>query len=434
MTGFPLRPLFFVAGLAVATTLFAVVMDAPDQPAAPAAVPLEIPTRSMTTEQEAAPLPPPVDRPKPQLITIKQGDTFSGILDKMGVGRQELRRILEQREARKILRNIQAGKQLSLLIEDGRLQSLSYAINTARTLEMQRDGNGFRTTVVQHPFERRLRFASGTINSSLFLAAQRAGLPDKITMEMADIFGWDIDFALDIRAGDQFSVLYEELYRHGEKVRSGNILGAEFTNRGKRHIAIRYTSPEGHSGYYSPDGMRMRKAFRRTPVEFSRISSRFGNRFHPILNRMRAHRGVDYAAPAGTPIRATSDGKVTYKGRRGGYGKTVILQHGKRYSTLYAHMSRYGRAVRTGKTVKQGQIIGYVGQSGSATGPHLHYEFRINGVHHNPLTVRLPKAQPIDKKYRDDFRATAEKVLAHLEQQKGVMVARLSGQNGEKQR
>ncbi len=421
----PLRLVLSLAGLAVATTLFAMVLDTSTQRAA---VPLEIPAQFIAETQ-------PDSRPassEPLLITIKSGDTLSGIFDKVGLSQQELHRVLEEKQAHQTLRAIRPGKQLSFLLGDeNQLQTLSYAIDPTQTLEIYRDGDGFETTIVQHPLESRIRFASGEINSSLFLAAQKAGLSDKITMEMADIFGWDIDFALDIRAGDHFSVLYEELYRDGEKIRSGDVLGAEFTNRGKTYVAIRYTNPEGRSGYYSPEGMRMRKAFRRTPVEFSRISSRFGKRFHPILNRMRAHKGVDYAAPTGTPIRATAEGTVVFKGRKGGYGRTVILKHGKRYSTLYAHMSRFGKGLRSRKTVKQGQIIGYVGQSGSATGPHLHYEFRIDGVHRNPLTVRLPKALPIEKKYRKEFKAVAEKMLAQMEQRKGTLVARLSAQKPE---
>ena len=418
---FPLRFLLPLGGLAIATTLFAMVL-AP--PAKRAAVPLEIPAQ-FKAESTAVESTPPA--PEPLLVTIRSGDTLSGIFDRVGLSQQELHRLLQQKEARERLRSIRPGKKLSFeLGEENRLQRLSYLIDPTQTFEVRRDGDSFRTATIQHPLERRTRFASGVIDSSLFLAAQRAGLSDKTTMEMADIFGWDIDFALDIRAGDRFSVLYEELYRDGEKVRDGDILAAEFSNRGKTYVAVRYTTPDGRSGYYSPDGMQMRKPFLRTPVKFTRISSRFGKRFHPILNRMRNHKGVDYAAPTGTPIRATADGKVLFKGRKGGYGRTVILQHGKRYSTLYAHMSRYGK-IRTGQRVRQGQVIGYVGQSGRATGPHLHYEFRINGVHRNPLTVRLPKSLPIEKRYLEDFRARTEKVLALLERHKGTMVANLSG-------
>ncbi len=243
-------------------------------------------------------------------------------------------------------------------------------------------------------------------------------------MELAAIFGWDVDFALDIRAGDSFTVVYEELYLNGEKLRDGDILAAEFNNRGKRYRAIRYQDPRGRTEYYSPDGKNMRKAFLRTPVAFTRISSRFSlGRKHPILHHIRAHKGVDYAAPRGTPIKATGDGKIVFRGRKGGYGNTIIIQHGGRYSTLYAHMSRFARSLRTGRRVRQGQVIGYVGSTGLATGPHLHYEFRINGAHHNPLTVRLPDASPLPRKYRRNFKASTAPYLAQLDLLKRNMLA-----------
>jgi murein DD-endopeptidase MepM/ murein hydrolase activator NlpD len=272
--------------------------------------------------------------------------------------------------------------------------------------------------------ERRISNASGTINSSLFVAAQKAGLPDNLTMELANIFGWDIDFALDIREGDKFTILYEELYLDGEKVENGDILAAEFINSGKIFQAIRYTDQGGNTDYYSPDGKSMRKQFLRTPVEFSRISSGFSlGRKHPVLNRIRAHKGVDYAASTGTPIKATANGKIIHRGSKGGYGNAIIIQHGTQYSTLYAHMSRYKGGLRKGSRVKQGQIIGYVGSSGLATGPHLHYEFRVNGVHRDPLRVKLPGAPPLDKKYMADFKVKASNMIARLDRVRSVQVA-----------
>jgi murein DD-endopeptidase MepM/ murein hydrolase activator NlpD len=244
-------------------------------------------------------------------------------------------------------------------------------------------------------------------------------------MELAAIFGWDIDFALDIRRGDHFTVVYQEYYLEGKKVRDGDILAAEFTNQGKSYRAIRYVDADGNAGFYTPEGLSLRKAFLRTPVKFSRISSRFTlHRKHPILNRIRAHKGVDYAAPRGTPIRATGDGKVVFRGRKGGYGRTIVIQHGSKYSTLYGHMSRYNGKVKLGRRVRQGQVIGYVGSSGLATGPHLHYEFRIDGVHRNPLTVKLPVAEPIAKRYRDDFQKLATPLIAQLELLTRSLVAR----------
>jgi murein DD-endopeptidase MepM/ murein hydrolase activator NlpD len=230
-------------------------------------------------------------------------------------------------------------------------------------------------------------------------------------MEMAGIFGWDIDFALELRKGDSFKLLYEEHFLDGNKLRNGPILMAEFNNDGKLFKAVRYQTPDGNTSYYDPDdGRNKKRAFIRTPVKFARISSRFTNgRFHPVLKKWRAHRGVDYAAPTGTPIKAAGNGKVIFRGTKGGYGKTVIIQHGTKYTTLYAHLSKYAKSSKKGRTIKQGQIIGYVGKTGLATGPHLHYEFRVNGVHRNPLTVKLPKADPINSKYRKDFdQKTAE--------------------------
>jgi murein DD-endopeptidase MepM/ murein hydrolase activator NlpD len=243
-------------------------------------------------------------------------------------------------------------------------------------------------------------------------------------MELAGIFGWDIDFALDIREGDQFAVLYEGLYLDGERIGTGNILAAEFTNQGKLYRAVRYTDARGHTDYYAPDGHSMRKTFLRTPVSFTRISSRFNSgRKHPILNRIRAHKGVDYAAATGTPVKATGNGKIVLRGKKGGYGNTVVIQHGSSYSTLYAHLNNFARGKTVGSRVQQGEIIGYVGSTGLATGPHLHYEFRVNGVHRNPLTVKLPDAAPLPKKFREDFKLATENLIAQLELAKTQTVA-----------
>ncbi|MBL4868672.1 MAG: peptidoglycan DD-metalloendopeptidase family protein, partial [Pseudomonadales bacterium] len=274
---------------------------------------------------------------------------------------------------------------------------------------------GFSIEVSEKIIEKHLAYKEAKIDQSLFLAAQEVGLSDNTTMELANIFGWDVDFALDIRSGDHFSVLYEEHYLDGEKVGYGNILAAQFSNKGRDLTAIRYEDDKGNAYYYTPEGLSMRKEFLRSPIDFARISSSFNlRRMHPVLHKIRAHRGVDYAASRGTPIKATGDGKIIYAGRKGGYGNAVIIQHGQRYSTLYAHMRKFGRGVRSGRRVKQGQIIGYVGSSGLATGPHLHYEFRVNGVHKNPVTVKLPHAKPLAKKYRSDFERSTKEILSQL--------------------
>ncbi len=348
-------------------------------------------------------------------VKVKSGDSLARLFSRQGLSAQELYRVTSDDVAASRLRKIFPGDELKLRIDNEQLTELVYEFDIGQSLNLTRSGNKFITQIIEKPLEARTTQANAVINNSLFLSAQSAGLSDKLTMELAGIFGWDIDFALDIRQGDSFTVMYEEIFLDGEKVRDGKILAAEFINRGQAYQAIYYTDSEGHSDYYTPEGLSMRKAFLRTPVAFSRISSRFNlQRKHPVLNKIRAHRGVDYAASRGTPIKATGDGRIVHRGTKGGYGKTVVIQHGSRYNTLYAHMSSYARGVKNGSRVKQGQTIGYVGSSGLATGPHLHYEFRIDGVHRNPLTAKLPSAQPINKKYRAGFKIKSNQMLARL--------------------
>jgi murein DD-endopeptidase MepM/ murein hydrolase activator NlpD len=241
---------------------------------------------------------------------------------------------------------------------------------------------------------------------------------------MANIFGYDIDFAQDIRKGDKFEILYEEKTLDGKAVGTGNILTARFTNRGKIYTAVRYTDKNGNTSYYSADGSSLRKAFIRTPVDFARISSRFSNgRKHPILNKIRAHKGVDYAAPRGTPIKAAGDGRVTLAGRKGGYGNTIVIKHGQRYQTLYAHMQGFAKGIRAGSNVKQGQIIGYIGTTGLSTGPHLHYEFQANGVHVDPLSQKLPISDPIHASEKQRFTERSKTLLAKLDIKKDTQLA-----------
>ncbi|WP_370314758.1 OapA family protein [Thalassolituus sp.] len=260
------------------------------------------------------------------------------------------------------------------------------------------------------------RFATATIDNSLFYDGGQAGIPEQVLFQLAAIFGWDIDFALDIRKGDSFSLIYEEVQLDGNKIGDGDILIARFNNQGRELTAVRYVDDKGISNYYTPEGTSMRKAFLRNPIDYFRISSRFNpNRKHPILNTIRAHRGTDYAAPTGTPIKAAGDGKVVYASRQGGYGNVVIIQHGQRYQTKYAHMSKFGRGIRIGRYVKQGQIIGYVGTTGASTGPHLHYEFLVDGVHRDSLKVSLPKADSIHQSDKPAFIKEAQRLTGWLE-------------------
>ncbi|MFO8155467.1 MAG: M23 family metallopeptidase [Pseudomonadota bacterium] len=349
-------------------------------------------------------------------LTIASGDTLSGIFRKAGLRQRDLLELLDIDTFRTHSRNLRPGQELEFILDaGGRLRELAFRVAPEHTIRLLDDGERFRAKEEITEYERRQRFASGTIDQSLFLSGREAGLSDGLLMHLIGIFGWDIDFVMDIRRGDSFTVLYEELWHNGQKVRDGAILAAEFVSQGRTHRAIRHAEGDGRSNYYTPEGMNMRKTFIRTPVEFRRISSGFGNRYHPTLNRMRRHNGVDYASPTGTPIRATGEGRIVHLGTKGGYGKTIVVRHGGRYSTLYAHMSRYAPGLRAGRSVRQGQIIGYVGQTGLATGPHLHYEFRVNGVHRNPLTVNFPRSQPLADDALPAFREKARPLLARLE-------------------
>ncbi len=349
---------------------------------------------------------------------VKSGDNLARLFKRANIKPQQLDELMKSGAEVKTLTRIFPKDVIRILSDNkGILQALRYDIDHKSYLMVERENGELVAKTYNHRIETREAHASGKIDSSLFLAAQDAGISQNIIMELANIFGWDIDFALDIRKGDSFTVLYEQLYRNGEKISDGNILAAEFINDGKAYRAVRYTNPQtNRSEYFTPDGKSMRKAFLRSPVDFTRISSRFTvNRYHPILHKFRSHKGVDYAAKRGTPVHAAGDGKVIFKGKKGGYGKVMIVQHGSKYTTLYAHLKTYNRKLRVGSKVKQGQAIAYVGSSGLATGPHLHYEFRVNGTHRNPLTVRLPVSSPVPKRYMADFELTTTPVFAQLD-------------------
>ena len=356
-----------------------------------------------------------------QEVTVKSGDNLSLIFPRVGLTARDVYNVAQLGNDVKPLLNLKPGQTIRFgfapeVSDKNVLQQLDLQLNQTTNLLVTATDTGYEAQTTIRQVENRQTHAYGQITTSLFEAGLQAKLSDKLIMELAYIFGWDIDFALDIRVGDKFKLLYEENYLDGDKIADGNILAAEFTNRGKTFRAVRYTDDTGLSRFYAPNGDSMRKAFSRSPVHFSRISSRFNpNRKHPILKTNRPHRGVDYAASRGTPILATGDGKVNFVGTKGGYGRTVVLTHGGKYTTLYAHMSKYKKGLKRGKRVKQGDTIGYIGSSGLATGPHLHYEFRVNGVHRNPLTVSLPKAEPLPKKYQADFKLKMQPLLASLE-------------------
>jgi len=299
-------------------------------------------------------------------------------------------------------------------------------LSPSETLKVVRDDAGFHANVLENPLETRIHTVRGVIDSSLFEAVAATGAHDQTALALSEIFGWDIDFVLDIQPGDSFIVTYEEIRQDGAYVKDGPVLAASFVNQGREYRAVRYTDPDGATHYYAPDGHSLHKAFLRAPLEFSRVSSRFNTgRLHPILNRIRAHKGVDYAAPIGTPVRAAGEGKVIFAGVKGGFGNVVEIAHGGGIVTRYGHLSRFAHGLRTGKHVDQGNVIAYVGMTGLATGPHLHYEYQVNGVHKNPQTVQLPGAPPLEARWRDDFAAKTAPLLASLEAPLGpLLVAR----------
>ncbi len=374
-------------------------------------------TQSPESQTEAIIRPSVTTNHRLQTLRVKSGDSLSSLFDKAEIRQDQVLELIQLGQPTRTLSQLHPGDVLKVESSDkGLLLALQYEINPLQFLQVLRGADGLSAEIRKHDIETRHAHASGTIDSSLFAASQEAGLSQALTMELANIFGWDIDFAQDIRSGDRFSVIYEEIYKNGEKLQDGNIIAAEFISRGESYRALRYSNPTtGETGYYSPEGLSLRKAFLRSPVNFSRISSKFSSkRYHPLLHKFRSHKGVDYAARRGTPIRASGDGKVIYRGRKGGYGKVVIIKHGNRYSTLYAHMSNFNRKVRLGQKVTQGQVIGYVGSTGLASGPHLHYEFQVNGVHRNPLTVKFPSTSPIPSRHRDNFELTTNSYISQL--------------------
>lgn len=349
-------------------------------------------------------------------ITVRRGETLSQILQRANVDEPALLQFIRSHPEARPFHEIKVGQVLRLRADaKGRLEELATDQGEEATLHLRRAEAGFHVELLPRPFEARLAHVSGTIDSSLFEDGLAAGLSESVILRLVEIFGWDIDFAQQIRAGDGFAVIYEEKTWHGQKLADGPILAAEFINQGKTYRAVGFRNARGQMEYYSPEGLSLRRAFLRTPVEFSRISSRFAMRLHPVLKTWRAHTGVDYAAPSGTPVRATAAGRIATLGWNGGYGKAITIRHGGAYSTLYGHLSRFHPALRVGSLVEQGQVIGYVGSTGLATGPHLHYELHVNGKYQNPLTFKFPGAAPIPAEHKQSFLQTASTLGTRLD-------------------
>ena len=329
-------------------------------------------------------------------VVVSRNDTMDRLFRRFELNLGDLATLRNLPELRSQVDRLKPGELLRLMHRGGELVGLERKLSDSETLKVTRDASGFSSDVLENPLEVRTRTASATIQNSLFQAASDADLSDRVAFDLAEIFQYDIDFVLDIQPGDRFTVVYEEVFQDGEPLRIGNILAAKFVNDGREYRAVRYIDSEGRGQYFSPDGRSLRKAFIRAPVQFSRVSSRFNpSRKHPVLNRIRAHKGVDYAAPIGTPVRAAGEGRVRFVGRQGGYGNVIELEHGSGVVTVYGHLSRFASNLHRGQHVDLAQVIGFVGMTGLATGPHLHYEYRVRGVHKNPQTVPLPDAEPI---------------------------------------
>lgn len=392
------------------------VVDAlvPPMPAAPGDAAVITPPLSATPTAA-----PPSDEPghRTTSVRVRPGDNLSLIFKREDIPAREVHRLLTSEPLGQRLANIYPGHELTLTRDaDGTLVKLAYTPGPLETLEFERVGDRFEGRETMQEPKRSTVFAHGVIDHSLFVASQRAGLPDALTMRLAHIFQWDVDFVLDIRQGDEFHVVYEELHVGDEFVGYGDILAAEFTSRGRSFRAIRYTDSRGDTDYYNVDGDPMRKAFLRAPVEFSRISSNFNlRRKHPLHKRSMPHRGIDYAAPTGTPVLSSGDGRVKTASRTEPNGNYLVIRHGEQFTTKYLHLSRFARGIRSGSRVEQGQVIGYVGATGWATGPHLHYEFLVNGVHKNPRTVALPEADPIPAEELERFEDETAPLLAILD-------------------
>lgn len=421
-------------------------------------IPVEIAnilTRSLTSEPTTPFIIPPADNQTTQSIqsdmtisdgplillpekntvltfTVEKGDSLSTLFNKAGLSNAVMYKALEstpQDQQSKFTR-LNLGQSFEFTLNDaGDLLSLSTKPDILNTYTLAKQDN---TYVFSHnaikPTYKKV-YAYGAIKSSLFAAADKAGIPHAMIMEIANAFGYDIDFALDLRQGDEFEVIFEQKIVDGKVVGTGNLLAARFTNRGKEFTVVRYTNNKKLAAYYRADGTSMQRAFIRTPVDFTRISSKFSlGRYHPVLNRIRAHKGVDYAAPTGTAIRAAGNGKIVSIGWKGGYGNAIVIQHGKTYSTLYGHMSKFAPGLKAGSYVKQSQTIGYVGMTGLATGPHLHYEFRVNGQHVDPLSVKLPMADPLSSKEKERFLKISQPLVAELNENKTITLAKIQAE------
>lgn len=358
---------------------------------------------------------------------VQRGDTLGELLRRVNVQDLVADKFLRRASSARSFRQLSVGRTFQAETDGANnLLALRYTDNDGNQVQVLKDGASFSVTEQVVETERRVFVQTGQIASSLYAATDEAGLPDSIANQMVEVFGGDIDFHRDLRRDDKFSVIYDMNYVNGESTRNGRILAAEFVNHGRTFRAFFFQNSQHSGDYFSPDGKSMRKAFLRSPIEFSRISSGFsGARFHPVLNKWRAHKGVDYASPIGTKVRATADAVVNFVGQRGGYGNVVMLDHQGHYQTVYGHLSRFAASLHHGQRVSQGEIIGYVGKTGLASGPHLHYEFKVSGIQRDPLKIALPDGKPISEAQRTDFEASTNDLGTRLALLHNTHIAKL---------
>jgi murein DD-endopeptidase MepM/ murein hydrolase activator NlpD len=418
--------LFASIGIMVATIVpgFSSAMQAPAVAAPLATMPLQLPELADARRDGAS-------GDSWQVVRVRSGQTLSALFEEYGVPQATLQQLMRDREAKTALTRLKPGSEIALdLPVGGGLRALRYDSGPAQRVVLLRDGDGFKRQVIERETSTRTVVLSGKVGRSLFRSARKLGLSgSNINALTDDIFKYDIDFNEDVAASDRFSVVVEQTWREGELVATGPVLAATFTTGGKLHSAFRFER-NGKSEYFTAEGRPLKKSFIRMPIPYARLSSKFGARRHPVLGRMRMHKGVDYAAGSGTPIMAAGDARVHFVGRQGGYGNTVILDHGRGHTTLYAHMSRFGK-IKRGQRIAQGTVIGYVGSTGMSTGPHLHYEFRINGVHRNPLAVTMPPPEPLRGTQLAAFRTYTSNALARIRTVENIIYADVSPANGK---
>jgi len=395
-------------------------------PAAPSSAATGVPAKQPATNSSPGVKPtdsPPASAPAAdwRTVTVHSGDTLSRVFSRNGLPPTAWMDILKLGGDTAALKSLLPGEKIRLQVDDsGRLVALSYAMDDLHVLHVVRKGDGYAANVRTLPVKHRDALVRGTVKASLYHAALGAGLTERLTAALTHIFRWEIKFRQDIRPGDRFSVIYGQLWRKGKRLSNQDILAAEFVNQGHRYRAFRFEDPRGHVGYYTADGHSVAKGILRAPVHYTHISSGFSyHRMDPVLHIVRPHYGVDYAAPIGTPVKAAADGRVVYRARDGGYGRLVVIKSFGRYKTYYAHLHRFDRHVHEGDYVHQGQVIGFVGESGQATGPHLHFGIKVNGVWKNPRTVPLPSASPVPRKYLAQFKKEIAPLLARLNNKTG---------------